>query len=181
MNALRTKREMYAAWFAGRLGNRPRVWLSLEDLLDSEYRGTVWVRDGEKVGSPLLISEVPVAGLQEALCQRGGLGKSLIFGETLPDEHRTIQGEVMRVPGGVYFRWTDVKASLREAFAIRQYHSVGLSAKLLLERYLDPASYDDLMDLLDDFQDHVVELTAFDIGVGENPTRNTIFWEVRLY
>lgn len=60
-------------------------------------------------------------------------------------------------------------------------HRGYLETKVLLDRYLDPSSRDDLDALLELYPDATIELTAFDIDTGVIPGRNTIFWEVRDY
>jgi hypothetical protein len=57
----------------------------------------------------------------------------------------------------------------------------GLRAQLLLRHYLDESSYSDVVELLTLYEGHVIELSAFDIAVGEQPARNTLIWEVRAY
>lgn len=52
---------------------------------------------------------------------------------------------------------------------------------LLLRHLLNGNSYDDLMELIDGYPDHVVELTALSSEFGTVPGRNGIIWEVRRY
>lgn len=57
----------------------------------------------------------------------------------------------------------------------------GLAARRLLQRHLNPNSYDDLVGILEGFPSHVVELSAMDVCFGVIPHRNAIIWEVRAY
>jgi hypothetical protein len=56
-----------------------------------------------------------------------------------------------------------------------------LEAKITLRRYLDSSSYDDLMDLVETFPEHVIEFGAYETNLGNIPGRNTVIWEVRKY
>lgn len=97
-----------------------------------------------------------------------------------PDDRLTLQGEVMRTERGLYLRYNQTRGlSMREAYG-EMKHAVGLTALLLLRRYLDADSMAMLEELLDRHPDAVVEFTAFDCSVGEWK-RNTLFWEVRSY
>ncbi len=57
----------------------------------------------------------------------------------------------------------------------------GSAARLVLRSLLNENSFDDLETLLDNYPDHVVELTALDCCYGTVPHRNGIVWEVRRY
>lgn len=57
----------------------------------------------------------------------------------------------------------------------------GCASRLVLRQLLNENSYDDLEILLEQYPDHVVELTALDCCYGTVPHRNAIIWEVRRY
>jgi len=57
----------------------------------------------------------------------------------------------------------------------------GVAARLVLERYLNANSLDDLRAVLDLFPGAVVELSTVDRCVGTVPLRNAVVWEVRHY
>lgn len=57
----------------------------------------------------------------------------------------------------------------------------GSAARVLLDHLLNANSRDDLEVLLDEFPDHVVELTALSCEFGTCPGRNAVVWEVRRY
>lgn len=59
--------------------------------------------------------------------------------------------------------------------------ATGLRAQMILKELLWPSSYDDLMDLIDLFPEHVIEFGAHTRAVGVLPHRNTVVWEVRAY
>lgn len=71
---------------------------------------------------------------------------------------------------------------MRQTMAAGWHHHYGyLQTKLIIERYMDASSRDDLEILLDFYPDATVEFTVFDVNTGLFPHRNTIFWEVRNY
>ena len=70
---------------------------------------------------------------------------------------------------------------MRTAFSKQNLHARGLTAKLLLQRYLLPVDFDELVSLLDDYPDSVIEFSNFNQRCGIIPHRNMIVWEVRNY
>lgn len=174
-----TKRQFYRLWRAGVLGNKPRIWGDLWALMLSDYRGSVTIRSASATGWKTMY-RVPYGQVGEAV--NGPIPvEDPTFNESAPDEVLTFQGEVTRAVGGLYLRYDctpDLK--MKEAMA-RAKDAYGLAARQLLARYLWPSSYDDLMDLLDLYPDHVIEFSAYDRKVGDQPHRNTLIWEVRHY
>lgn len=55
------------------------------------------------------------------------------------------------------------------------------AAQSLLWTVLNENSYDDLMNLLDTYADHVIEFSALNTCFGTMENRNAILWEVRRY
>jgi hypothetical protein len=171
---IRTKREFYRLWNAGLLGNRPRTWHSLMALTSSDFQGEVTIRNAEVPGWRTQY-RVPV---NEAILTAP---PGSTFNESAPDLQLTFQGEVTRREGGLYLRFDCTpNLKMKEAMACAK-DAYGLTAKLLLDRYLWPSSRDDLDALLDLYPDHVIEFSAYDRAVGDRPHRNTLIWEVRAY
>lgn len=174
---IRTKAEFYARWHAGLLGNRPRTWADAAALAASGYTRPVVVRSAVMPAWKVRYG----VSVEEALA----LAKQtpgLTFNELLEDENILLQGEVMRTPRGLaLFYSTASGLRMREALAQASQHAYGLAAKLLLDHYLAPTSRDDLDDLLDLYDDHVVEFGVYDRNIGDQPHRNTLFWETRRY
>jgi hypothetical protein len=58
-----------------------------------------------------------------------------------------------------------------------------VAVRLLLHRYLDPGSLDDLFALWERHEGAAVEFTAFEgpVGVLAGTGRNTLWWEWRHY
>jgi hypothetical protein len=100
-----------------------------------------------------------------------------------PDDKCTLQGEVCRTIRGLE-SYLEVGGGLpmRQAMAAgHMKHRGYLETKVLLERYMDASSRDDLDALLELYPDHTVEFSCFSVDVGVFPNRNTLFWETRLY
>lgn len=57
----------------------------------------------------------------------------------------------------------------------------GTRAMLLLRLVLNPNSFDDLMELLPHYPEHVFEFSALDCCFGTREGRNSIVWECRKY
>lgn len=179
-----------ALFGSGHFGNKMRQWPSLDDCIKDGFSGTVGVRS-RKPSSPFCKIGMTVDQAREWIercLARGGEPWEFYLGEDIPVEWRTLQGEVYRGPGGLYLNYSTLQLHVRPALAQGGRHCHGLEAKLRLQHYMDPSSYDWLMELLDTYPDakhrgyetsHVVEFTTCDRPVGDTPGMNTIFWECR--
>jgi len=98
-----------------------------------------------------------------------------------PTEKTLLQGEVQRSSQGLYLLYSQVRKPMRDALRDDTRVAVGLSAKLLLDRYLNARSREWLEYLLDSYPDHIVEFSAYERCWGTVPGHNTVFWECRLY
>jgi hypothetical protein len=177
------KRGMYELYATGGFGNRPHHWGSVDEYVNSDFAGLVGIRN-RLASSPFCDCRPHTrAAVIEQLMnwRRDGLDWStVVINETAPHWIQTINAEVMRTTDGIYVRWSPVQKVMREALAELSYHWTGLRALLLLQQRCDAPSYDNLVDLLDRYPEHIVELSAFTRSVGIW-NWNTIFWEVRLY
>ena len=180
---VRTKRGNYILYRNGFYGNRPRLWESLEDLENSDYRGEVTIRcKSGSIGRGVTRTHVPFerVSLEVELMRRKGANGSLYFGESMPEEFLTIQGEVMRGFRGLELTYSDLKMPMNEALAFRSFHSCGIFADCILREGMCSRSYENLRELLDFFSDSVVEFSSFNVPVGVK-RNSTVFWEVRSY
>lgn len=177
-----TKAEMYRRYFAGEFGNRPRTWKSLQEIYDSGYTGLVSMRSLQ-ASHPFRLYHVPVAELAARLEQirPDHRDAGIVFSEAPDDRHRAIQGELQRLPGGLALTYSFVRKPMREAFDDDRRHAQGLTAHLLLKQHVHPPDLDWLLELLDRWEDHVIEFSAFRVPVGVVPKSRCFFWEVRLY
>lgn len=82
---------------------------------------------------------------------------------------------------GIEYPDTDAGLTWRNAMPTKGRHWFGTAAKMLLDRHLNENSRDDLRILLEQYPDHVVELSAIDACYGTEKHRNSIVWEVRRY
>lgn len=182
MTAITNKRRMYKLLMAGKLGNFAQVWGSLDEALSSGYTGIFSIRSLE-TSNPIRRYHVPYEELQATYDAIPADRKSagMTFCQAPPDDKRTIQGELMRDVGGLYFFYSTLPLVMRDALDQDGKHARGLQAKMLLQHYLEPVDYDMLMDLLDEYPDHVIEFSAFTVPVGVMPHRRTIIWEIRKY
>lgn len=180
MNTLiKNKKQMYAALKRGDFGNTVNHWDSLEQMISDPYSGDVGCRCLE-INEPWRLYCLPKCDLLDELGRRGRDGTGLEFYESPPDDFRRIQGEVMKGPGGLYFRYTFNRGPMRTALEAEERHARGLEAEMLLKRYSDPGCYDWIQELLTRYEEHVVEFTSYACPVGI--LRQTwIIWEVRLY
>jgi len=178
---IKDKAQMYEMLRAGLFGNTLRTWDTEEAYLASGYKGRTSLRckqPGITFRHGLSHEEVLVASRE---CFEGCEPKEFIFCESAPDWAVIIQGEVQRTWGGLTLTWSQAKSNNREAMRNGPAQSYGLKAKLLMMEFMDPASYEDVMELLELYQDHVVEFSTFSVSLGSIPGRNTVIWEVRNY
>lgn len=117
----------------------------------------------------------------EEIVALGVNSSSLYISEMAPMHRETIQGEVMRWTNGSYLTYTHVAKPMREALAECTRTAEGIIASSLLQGFLCPNSYDWLWYLLEEYPDHVVEFTTFDMQWGTVSGHDTVIWEVRQY
>lgn len=175
---LTTKAAFYRAYFRGQFGNRPRVWKTVTDIPADV--GGIMLR--ARSVSAAVVREYPsLAALHAALATIDQ--RNVTFNETAPDHKVLLQGEVLRSPTGLMLFAAERCAPLRmrDALARHGRTTTGLTALLLLQRYLWPSSYADVMEVLDMYPDHVVEFSAYSCRVGALRGRNHFLWECRLY
>ena len=181
---IKNKAQMYRLYSGGAFGNKLRTWDSMEDLLLSGYTGSVTARYVGDSGGGLAHYRIPVnkVPLFEQECRDRGLEVGRIrYNESAPDDRLLIQGEVMRDHRGLVLRYSRLKTMMRKALSEDTNHAQGITAQFLLKAYLTWLSYNDIMELLDQYEGHVVEFSAYEMLVGDCRGRNTVVWEVRAY
>jgi hypothetical protein len=180
---------MYPLYHRGLFGNRLRTWDNLFDIIDSGYRGTISLRYRGANAGMFTAYNVPVGEWDNVIApmiKQGADINLFTANESAPDERLTIQGEVCRTPElGLTLRYSTEKVKMRVAMENPLYCH-GLRAKFLLQQYMTPSDYDDLNELLDEYDNGdvhrtTVEFSAYDHELGDCPHRKTIFWEVRHY
>jgi hypothetical protein len=178
------KRQAYALFHSGRLGNKFRTWDSVRDFVYSGYAGEVSMRYkgtfGGKAWFAYNVKAKDVAAKAKAWIAEGANPMLIVVNESAPDERLTIQGELILTIKGLAFFYSMRKEKMRNAMLYGK-QAYGLESYSLLKRYCSPASYDDLMDMLEKYPDSAIEFSAYEMHVGCYPRRNTVVWEVRNY
>jgi hypothetical protein len=91
------------------------------------------------------------------------------------------EGDVMRGPGLVCCGHVDPGNGTWRTHMRHPEEWRGARAIRLLRLVLNDNSYDDVMELLDEYPDHVVEVSALDRCYGTVAGRNGVIWEVWKY
>lgn len=185
------KDESYAFYDLNRLGNKVLTWKTPEEIFRSYWKGDVCIRSKKGIARGKTKYNVPQRKLMAVLAEefeaQGIPLNSLTFNQSMPDEHLTFQGEVMRSLEGLSLVYSRIKKPMNLALDEKTERASGSEAHFLLKRELWPLSLSELENLLDRFEgdsttpSSVVEFSAYDIAVGDSPGRNAIIWEVRDY
>ena len=170
---VRNKQEFYRLWNLGRFGNTLQSWTDLKSFQESGYRGST----GLRFLQPGRIM-IEVRSAQEV--ERHFVEGTHIICESASDDKLTIQGEIQLSPRHYDLRYS-VEPGYRMPEGLRRFqqHTHGLNAMCQVRTRMDPSSWDDLQEILDDFPNAVVEFSCYQMDVGSARGRNTIFWEVR--
>jgi len=178
---IESKTQMYELYHAGKFGNMLQAWRTLDEYLESGYDKPVVLRYRGDHGGAWCAYGVEPGKVEETLETWKGARRGLVtVNEFADDSLLTLQGEVSREACGLYARLSEVPKPMRQALSECQCHLTGLAAKLKLQAAMDPASWENLNELLDDYAGAVVEFSTWSKSVG-NLKRNTVFWEVRHY
>jgi len=191
-----TKAENYALYRQGAFGNRALAWDNLDELHESGWQGGVCIRDrrGTQRGNKWALLprfNIPYEKIDEEvkkLISQGIPSSAMTYNQLMPDQHLTIQGEVTRIlDGTLHLTYSDVQKPMRLALLEKTMLSKGLEARLLLRKFLWPASLGELDECLDYFSigsqipTPTVEFSSYAVSVGDILGRNTVIWEVRNY
>ena len=122
-----------------------------------------------------------VPDLVEVWKQKGANPSLITLNESAPDVELILQGEVMRSTDYLTLRYSRMKTAMRIALALSSHHAVGINAVNIIKSAMDPASWDDLQEIFDQYEDAVVEFSTWSRDVGNCAFRNTVLWEVRNY
>ena len=180
-----TKKEMYTLYERGMFGNKLRTWdpfttaygrLKDEDKVCVRYK---------KPGNKWTLFNVSfldaVRAIGKFVIEEGAKVELFTLNEVGQDEKIILQGEVMHSVRGIELTYSQ-QPSIMHRHAMKQAkHADGLEAVCYLRALLSNDSYEDLMALLDTYEDAVIEFTAYAVDVGTCKWRNTVVWEVRNY
>ena len=184
---IRSKRSFYRRWIAGELGNRTQIFYTLQEAMKSGVEkigfrelnrsggGGAWERADRREQVPEIHARWVAAGRQ------------FLMDDGVPNDKTVLQGELVRTERGLrgYLAIRpegELLPPMRISMARGMHREYSpLQVRLLLEKFMDPASRDDVDLLLDLYPDHVIEFACFEANVGNIPGRNTMIWEVRAY
>jgi hypothetical protein len=177
------KKDMYRRLAAGEFGNVIPQYFTIREWLDSGVKYALWgVRHTVVSGFPGTRLDVPSADV-ERVVREGGFGEQYNIS---PMVHRigNIQweGDVARLTTGLVCSGNVGPAPgswRRHMLTPRLWERS--AAVALLAQVLNVHSLADVTRLLDDYPDHVIELSALDCCFGTLPGRNAVVWEVRRY
>jgi len=175
---VRTKSDFLRRWQKGEFGNRLRVWENINEI-DCPLVG-IRYKIQESKFMVYGVARSDVAERVSAMVSQGASRELFYFGEAAPDEDLILQGELQQSVGHYDLCYSTVKDRMRVAMKHQQYCS-GLQVVHTLRNHCTEGSYHDLMQLLEDYPDHIVEFSVYRYCLGDTPGRNTLIWEVRKY
>ena len=174
------KRHSVELYGKGFFGNRGVTWMDVDEYLAGNFEGLVLVRSLQGAGTclhNLAKDEVRkyVKGMNE-------IQKSHVWiNAAFPADRAIVQGELMQHNGLYFYCSFENGKHMRQALAGETCVVRGLKCRNLIEGVMTNSSFMDLEELLELFPKSVIEISVYEVHVGENPHRNTMFWEVREY
>jgi hypothetical protein len=178
------KADFYLLYHAGILGNKALAWSSYQELLKSNWKGSVCLRSKKGVLRGRVDYNVPFNEVYVKIdeWEREGYSlDSINFNQSMPDDNLILQGEVIDDILGWDLRYTTVKKPMNLALDEKENYAKGLAAKMIMRGHLDPSSYSDIEALFGIFPNSAIEFSTYSISVGDIQNRNTVIWEVRNY
>lgn len=163
-------------------GNNLKQWYNLQDALNNECNNYA-LRYNGSTGNGFCIYDLTKDKLKNEYYNllKKYTKEQIYISEMINNENIiTLQGELYRSENGLYLTYSEKNINKMRIALKESKVSIGLNAKMLLQKNLDCASYDCIMDLLDIYIDHIVEFTTCEKVFGSHK-RNTIIWEVRKY
>lgn len=192
-----TKKENYRLFQAMAFGNKLRDWRTVKEWENDGSPAPVSLRTLLGGGGPCYYN---LSGSQLLVWwywheRRYFLGMAegvhpsdMVIGEMAPDTAIAIQGEyyngVFEHNGEIHageFLYSTVQKPMREALRTLSDTVHGLTARHALQSRMTASSWADFEALLEQYPDHVLEVSVFDRCLGNIPGRNAIVWEVRRY
>lgn len=98
-----------------------------------------------------------------------------------PHHKNLIQGELL-VDAGWYLTYSDEPdLPMRDALAKSTKTATGIMALALVRSVCNPTSWDWLQVLIERYEGHCIEFSAFRCNWGTIPNENVVWWEIRKY
>jgi len=195
MTPILNKKQSYALWQSGAFGTKLRSWRTIEDWRASGFSELVVLRTllpGSGGSGPCYYNLMPNElewHWSNLTVFKGIPREHLMINEAAPDQDVVLQGEYLNgicqdeigAPVWSYFFHSTLRHHMRDALHLRPEHTYGLRTDALLRRAMTDASYEDWQGLLDQYPDHVLEVSIYNRCLGDIPGRNALVWEVRKY
>lgn len=171
---INSKYKMYKALKSGILGNTNKFYNKLSEIPDNEILSMRWNQPGnmKKCNHAITKKEIEKSKVD--------LNNITICKQPQNDANSFFNAELMRNELGLYLVYKIGLMWMKPAMKNPDI-ATGLKAKIILKEYLLPSDYDDLISLLDLYENHIIEFSIFDGCVGIIPYRTMIIWEVRAY
>jgi hypothetical protein len=178
-----SKSQFFDLWKKGVLGNRTNVWSDPQEAYDFNAPEYGFREVGKGGGG--YWERVERGFFWKTVWEWTYLNKRrFVIDDGVPSSRSVLQGEICRTFLGLesYLAVGYGIPPMRISMALGMHKHRGyLETKILLEKYMDPSSRDDLDMLLELYPEATVEFATFDVNVGNIPGRNTILWETRNY
>lgn len=177
-----SKSDFLKRFQLGEFGNKTQNWDTYEEFRLSGYNGLVHIRN--RIAGGKTWYNVPACDvfyeMRMIITHGEAEENSLYLAAMAPTSETVIQGEVFRSETGLALYYSTVAKPMRESLVEGGKQVYGLTAKLLLEHHLDAVDYDWIQELLDQFENHIVEFSCYNTRCG-TLNRRMIIWEVRAY
>lgn len=179
------KQQNFEAVNAGLWGNHVRQWPSLQEWtiwfikLEDEQLNNIARLYMLRSFKPNQIAK-KVCTIRELVDMSYEEADGYYVNECIDNSTVILNAEVQLGAHGIEMMYSELACTMREAQAADWRPAKGLFAKMLLQSKLCERGYEKLMEILNTYDDHIVEVTACSCGVGELGWR-TIIWEVRKY
>lgn len=184
------KSQNYILWQSGNYGNKLRSWITISDWQRSGFGGNIGLRMRSGFGGGKCIYNITPDNLQkefDKLVSSGVNPDTIMINEMAPNT-MVLQGEYFNGISVVNnevlfgcFLYSTAKLQMREALRKDPKTTCGLVANLMLQHYMTSSSWEDWQLLIDQYQDHVLEVSIYQNCLGDTPNRNALVWEVRKY
>lgn len=175
---VKTKRDMVKRYQLGEFGNHSPSWNTYEEFREVagwNFPGQLFHLRNRVTGGQTHYS------LNAMDCEHlwsKQPDRSQWYCSAMAPKH-LLNGELMRTHEGLVLFYSTVQKPMRDSLREGGREAKGLTAKLILQYYMNQRSYDWTMLLLDRYPDHVIEFTVVDRCWGTVPGFNTLYWECR--
>lgn len=181
-----TKLDFVRRYQAGHFGNRAPTWDSLDALNKDLEAGFDWPPDqlfhirNRVANGPTWYDLYSWQMLDVwTRLESQGLASSLYISCMAPTSKTIFQGEVRQSENHLDLYYSKIAKPMRASLLEGGVQVRGILALSLLRLHCDPSSFDWIQELLDTYQDHVIEFSCYSVNWGTIPNRNTVIWECR--